>query len=77
MDLTGKLKRVETSSGIYIGKTVVIATGANPRELGLAKEKELIGHGVAYCASCDGMFYKIRSWWLLVVEILLYQMLFF
>ena len=54
MDLTGKLKRVETSSGIYIGKTVVIATGANPRELGLAKEKELIGHGVAYCASCDG-----------------------
>lgn len=39
MDLTGKLKRVETSSGIYIGKTVVIATGANPRELGLAKEK--------------------------------------
>ena len=58
MDLTGKLKRVETSSGIYIGKTVVITTGANPRELGLAKEKELIGHGVAYCASCDGMFYK-------------------
>ena len=58
MDLTGKLKRVETSSGIYIGKTVVIATGANPRKLGLAKEKELIGHGVAYCASCDGMFYK-------------------
>ena len=58
MDLAGKLKRVETSSGIYIGKTVVIATGANPRELGLAKEKELIGHGVAYCASCDGMFYK-------------------
>ena len=36
----------------------MIATGANPRELGLAKEKELIGHGVAYCASCDGMFYK-------------------
>lgn len=58
MDLAGKLKRVETSSGIYIGKTVVIATGANPRELGLDKEKELIGHGVAYCAACDGMFYK-------------------
>ena len=37
---------------------MLIATGANPRELGLAKEKELIGHGVAYCASCDGMFYK-------------------
>ena len=36
----------------------MIATGANPRKLGLAKEKELIGHGVAYCASCDGMFYK-------------------
>ncbi len=77
MDLTGKLKRVETSSGIYIGKTVVIATGANPRELGLAKEKELIGHGVAYCASVMVCFIKIRSWWLLVVEILLYQMLLF
>ena len=78
MDLTGKLKRVETSSGIYIGKTVVIATGANPRELGLAKEKELIGHGVAYCASCDGMFYKDKDrgggwWW----KILLYQKLLF
>mgnify|MGYP000057896388 FL=1 len=36
----------------------MIATGANPRELGLDKEKELIGHGVAYCAACDGMFYK-------------------
>ena len=49
MDLTGKLKRVETSSGIYIGKTVVIATGANPRELGLDKEKELIQQIIAVC----------------------------
>ena len=39
MDLTGKLKRVETSSGIYIGKTVVIATGANPRDLVSLKKK--------------------------------------
>ncbi len=54
-------KRVETSEGVFLGKTVVIATGANPRELGVPQERELIGRGVAYCASCDGMFYKGKT----------------
>lgn len=54
-------KLVETSSGTYRAKTVVLATGANPRELGLPGETELIGRGVAYCASCDGMFYKGKT----------------
>ena len=43
------------------GRTVVLSTGATPRELGVAGEKELIGKGVAYCAACDGMFYKDKT----------------
>ena len=58
MDLNADPKVVETSEGIFLGKTVVIATGANPRKLGLPEEDALIGRGVAYCASCDGMFFK-------------------
>ena len=54
-------KTVETSEGTFQGKTLVLATGANPKELGIANEKELIGRGVAYCAACDGMFYKGKT----------------
>ncbi len=61
MDLAASPKRIETSDGEIFGKTVVLATGANPRELGVAKEKELVGRGVAYCAACDGMFYKGKT----------------
>lgn len=58
VDLHADPKVIETSEGIFLGKTVVIATGANPRKLGLAEENALVGRGVAYCASCDGMFFK-------------------
>ena len=61
MDLTAVPKLVETSEGIFLGKTVVLATGANPRKLGVARESELVGRGVAYCAACDGMFYKGKT----------------
>ena len=54
-------KIVETSEGIFCGHTVVIATGAGPRELGIHGEKEMIGRGVNYCAACDGMFYKGKT----------------
>ena len=54
-------KVIQTSEGLFYGKTVVLATGADPRELGLAKEKELIGRGVAYCASCDGRRYQDKT----------------
>lgn len=54
-------KIVETSEGIFYGHTVVIATGAGPRELGIHGEKERIGRGVNYCAACDGMFYKGKT----------------
>ena len=61
MDLTAVPKLVETSEGIFRGKTVVLATGADPRTLGVAGESELLGRGVAYCAACDGMFYKGKT----------------
>ena len=60
-DLAANPKVVETSEGVFYGKTVVIATGANPRALGLPEEKQLINHGVAYCAACDGMFFKDKA----------------
>lgn len=58
VDFSADNKLVETSGGAYYAKTVVLAMGANPRELGLNNESELTGRGVAYCASCDGMFYR-------------------
>lgn len=61
MDLTVAPKVLETSEGTFYGRTVVLATGANPRELGLANEAALTGRGVAYCAACDGMRYKGKT----------------
>lgn len=60
-DLTDKVKRVDTTSGSFFAKTVIIATGANPRELGVENEQSLIGRGVHYCAHCDGRFYKDKT----------------
>ena len=54
-------KQVETTAGTFYGKTVVIATGANPKLLGAAGEAEFTGRGVAYCAACDGMFYRGKT----------------
>ncbi|MBO5039972.1 MAG: thioredoxin-disulfide reductase [Clostridia bacterium] len=61
LDLTAEPKQIETASGTFLGRTVVLATGANPRELGVEKETELVGRGVAYCAACDGMFYRGKT----------------
>ena len=61
MDLTASPKVLETSDGTFYAKTVVLATGANPRELGLPDEAALTGRGVAYCAACDGMRYKGKT----------------
>ena len=61
VDLKADPKVVETSEGTYLGRTVALATGANPRELGVAGEAALVGRGVAYCAACDGMFYRGKT----------------
>lgn len=54
-------KRVLTDEGDFYGKAVILATGADHRELGLPREKELVGRGVAYCAACDGMAYRGKT----------------
>lgn len=60
-ELDGEVKKLVTDSGDFYGRTVVISTGANPRELGVDKEQQLVGRGVNYCAACDGMFYKGKT----------------
>lgn len=57
-DLKSDPKVIKTSKDVFYCRTVVIATGAEPRELGVSGEKELVGRGVSYCAACDGMFFK-------------------
>ena len=61
VDLAAEPKKIETSEGVFYGRTVVLATGAGPRELGLPGEQELTGRGVHYCAACDGMFYRGKT----------------
>lgn len=55
------VKKVVTEGGEYLSKTIILATGAKNRPLGLEKEKELIGKGISYCATCDGAFYKGKA----------------
>lgn len=61
LDLEARPKVVQTMKNRYLADTVVLATGANPRPLGLPGEENFIGRGVGYCASCDGMFYKGKT----------------
>ncbi len=61
LELSRPIKQVETAEGMVHAKTIVLATGAGPRELGLDLEQEFIGKGVNYCAACDGMFFKDRT----------------
>lgn len=61
LDLTEKTKKVITDSGEFFSKTVIIATGANPKTLGIDRENALLGRGVHYCAHCDGRFYKDKT----------------
>ena len=56
--LQGPVKTVHTNEGIFEAKTVILAMGAHPRKLGIPDEARLVGHGLHYCAACDGMFYK-------------------
>ena len=61
VDFSGRIKRIETTLGTYQSKTVILATGAEPRKLGLENEDALLGRGVHYCAHCDGRFYKDKT----------------
>lgn len=61
VDLTDRIKCAETEKEIYRARAVIISTGADPRELGLNKERDFIGKGIHYCAHCDGRFYKDKT----------------
>lgn len=54
----GDVKEVKTENGSFFGKTVIIATGAAHRHLGVSGEEEYIGNGISFCAVCDGAFYS-------------------
>ncbi len=61
VDWRANPKAVHTAGGVVYGKTVVLATGANPRKLGLDGEDVFAGKGIHYCAACDGMFYRGKT----------------
>jgi thioredoxin reductase (NADPH) len=58
LDLTGDVKTVTTSTGTFRARAVILATGSAYRKLGLPREDELSGHGVSWCATCDGFFFR-------------------
>ena len=61
VDLKAEPKVIETAKETFYSRTVILATGANPKKLDLPNEDMLLGRGVAYCASCDGMFYRDKT----------------
>lgn len=62
VSLKGDIKIVKTGGGeTFEAKTVILATGAAYRELGLPKEKEFSGYGVSWCATCDGFFFREKT----------------
>ena len=61
LELNSEIKVAKTSEGEFYGRTVVFATGAHHRELGVPGEQELAGRGVHYCAACDGFFYRDKT----------------
>ena len=61
VDLTASPKVIRAGSDTFLAKAVIIATGSSYRELGIPGEKRLSGHGVSWCATCDGFFFRDRD----------------
>lgn len=61
LELLGDVKKVVTETAVYEGKTIIFATGATHRKLGVPGEDKWIGAGVSYCATCDGAFFREKD----------------
>ena len=62
LDLSGEVKRVTTSDGtVHEAQAVIFATGSAYRKLGLPEEERLSGHGISWCATCDGFFFREKT----------------
>lgn len=61
VDFSGEVKTLTTPFGQHKARSVIVATGARPRKMGLAGEERLAGRGVSYCATCDGNFFRGKS----------------
>ncbi len=61
VDFNERIKKIKTEGGEFEAGAIIIATGARPRLLGVAGEKEFSGRGVSYCATCDGAFFKDKK----------------
>ena len=61
LQLDAPVKTVRTTEGDFHSRTVILSTGADPKNLGLPNEEALLGRGVSHCAACDGMFYKGKT----------------
>ena len=61
LQLDAPVKIVRTTEGDFEAPVVIIATGADPKNLGLPGEQNLVGRGISHCAACDGMFYKGKT----------------
>ena len=61
IDFKSQLVSLESDENSYQAKTLIVATGASSRNLGLPKEKELTGRGISFCAVCDGFFFKGKT----------------
>ena len=58
LELEGSIKKLMGVKGEYWGRTVILATGASPRPIGCKHEKDFVGKGISYCATCDGAFFE-------------------
>ena len=58
LELKGSIKKLMGVKGEYLGRTVILATGASPRPIGCKNEKDFVGKGISYCATCDGAFFE-------------------
>lgn len=61
VDFNNRPYIIKTDANLYQSETLIITTGASPRKLGIKNEKELVGKGISYCATCDGAFFKNKT----------------